>query len=239
MYKDLKVLAVIPARGGSKGIPQKNIKPLLGKPLISWSISAAQASGYIDRTIVSTDSEEIAEVSRRWGAEVPFLRPEALGRDETPDLPVFIHCLSHLAEQQGYQPDLIVHLRPTGPLRTAQEIDEAIELLVSHPEADSVRSVQQPSKPPFKMWRPRGDYIVPFAAIDGIKDSHTMPRQLLPVTYETTADIGVCRRETLLAKGSIIGDLVLPYFLRRPTVDIDQEIDFAIAELLLGKHQPA
>jgi N-acylneuraminate cytidylyltransferase len=239
MYKDFKVLAVIPARGGSKGIPKKNIKPILGKPLLAWSISAAQASRYIDRTIVSTDSEEIAEVARRWGAEAPFLRPPQFARDDTPDLPVFAHCLAWLEEQEGYEPDLIAHLRPTGPLRTGREIDEAIELLVSHPEADSVRSVQQPSKPPFKMWRPQGDYIVPFAALGGIKDSHTMPRQLLPVVYETTADIGVCRTKTILEKKSVIGDVVLPYLLKRPTADIDQEIDFEIAEFLLGKRQSA
>lgn len=235
MYKNLKVLALIPARGGSKGIPRKNISPLLGKPLLSYSIAAAQSSRYIDRTIVSTDSEEIAEVARSCGAEVPFLRPEEFARDETPDLPVFTHCLFWLAEQEGYQPDLIVHLRPTGPLRTGPEIDEAIELLVSHPEADSIRSVEEPSKPPFKMWQANGKFLKPFAQVAGMRDSHTMPRQLLPKVYQTTADIGVMRLSTVKEKNSVIGENVLPYHLNRPTVDIDRPIDFEFAEVLLRK----
>ncbi|MDZ4260333.1 MAG: acylneuraminate cytidylyltransferase family protein, partial [Candidatus Sungbacteria bacterium] len=217
MYKGNNVLAVIPARGGSKGIPKKNIKMLAGKPLIVWSIEVAKASQYIDRTIISTDSEEIAEVSRTAGAEVPFLRPAEFAQDLTPDTPVFEHCLQWLKEKEHFVPELIVHLRPTGPMRTAQEIDKAIELLVLHPEADSVRSVEEPDKPPFKMWSPEGEYIRPFAEVSGMKDFHTMPRQMLPKVFQTTADIGIMRLSTVLEKKSVIGDTVLPYYLNRPT----------------------
>lgn len=235
MYNDLKVLALIPARGGSKGVPKKNIRLLAGKPLIAHSIDAARASQYIDRIIVSTDDTEIAEAARAHGAEVPFVRPAELAQDLTPDTPVFEHCLAWLKEHEGYEPHLIVHLRPTGPLRTSQEIDESIELLASHPEADSVRSVEEPPKPPFKMWQPEGNYIKPFAAVAGLKDFHTMPRQMLPKVYQTTADIGVLWTRTVIEKNSVIGDYVLPFFLKRPTVDIDHEIDFDFAELLMKK----
>ena len=235
MYKNFKILALIPARGGSKGIPKKNIKLLAGKPLIVYSIESAQQSNYIDRVIVSTDSEEIAEVARSTNAEVPFLRPAEISQDLTPDTPVFEHCLQWLKEKENFIPDIIVHLRPTGPLRTSQEIDEAIEMLVADPSADSIRSIEEPPKPPFKMWEPKGNYIKPFAELHGMKDFHTMPRQALPKVYQTTADIGIMRLSTVIEKKSVIGDHVLPYYLKRPTVDIDHTIDFDIAELLLKK----
>ena len=233
MYNNFKVLALIPARGGSKGIPKKNIKLLAGKPLIVWSIDAAKKSRFIDRVIVSTDSQEIADVAKNAGAEVPFMRPTEISQDLTPDTPVFEHALAWLKEHDNFVPESIVHLRPTGPLRTAAEIDEAIEMLANDPDADSIRSVEEPPKPPFKMWEPEGKYIKPFAEIHGMKDFHTMPRQLLPRVYQTTADIGIMRLATVTEKKSVIGDCVIPYVLKRPTVDIDHLIDFEIAGLLL------
>lgn len=233
----MEILAVIPARGGSKSILRKNIKLLAGKPLIAWSIEAAKQSRLLTRVIVSTDDEEIAAVAKQYGAEAPFLRPVELAGDETPDTPVFEHCVAWLQEHEGYRPDIIVHLRPTGPLRTAQEIDGAISLLLRHSEADSVRSVEEPEKPPFKMWKPEGEYMVPFAPLAGMRDAHTAPRQLLPKVYQTTADIGVFWTRTLRDKKSIIGERVLPFVLARPTVDIDREVDFAVAELFLRMRQ--
>lgn len=238
MINNKQVLALIPARAGSKGVPNKNIRPLLGKPLIVYSIGAAKASKYIDRVIVSTDGEKIAKIAKRAGAEVPFLRPVELAQDNTPDAPVFEHCIKWLKEHENYTADIIVHLRPTGPLRTAKEIDEAVELLEKYPSADSVRSVEEPPKPPYKMWRPGDIFMKPFITLTGVKDAHTAPRQSLPKIYQTTADIGVFRLKTLLNKKSIIGDKVLPYMLRRPTVDIDSLFDFKIAEQALrsAKH---
>jgi CMP-N-acetylneuraminic acid synthetase len=239
MIENKKVLALALARGGSKGIPGKNIKLLAGKPLIRWVIDAAKVSQYVDRVILSTDYETIAEVGRQCGAEVPFVRPAEIAEDSTPDTPVFEHALAWLKENEGYEPDIIVHLRPTAPLLISKEIDEAIELLERHPEADSVRSIEIPPKPPFKMWRLEGEYMVPFIKeVKGdngeiIKDAHTAPRQKLPKVYQTVADIGIMRRETVTEKGSVIGDIVLPYLLKRPTTDIDIPIDFEIAELLL------
>lgn len=235
MINSKKVLAVIPARGGSKGVPGKNIKLLLGKPLIVYSIESAFASKLIDRIIVSTDSGEIAKIAGQNSAEVPFLRPAELARDNTPDAPVFEHCIKWLKEKEGYAPDIIVHLRPTGPIRTGEEIDEAIKLLESHPEADSVRSVEEAPKSPYKMWKPDGLYIKPFVELKGIKDFHTAPRQSLPKVYQTTADIGVFYLRTLKNKKSVIGEKVLPYVLGRATIDIDNYFDFRIAELLIGE----
>ena len=232
---DKKIISIIPARGGSKGVLGKNIKDLCGKPLIAWSIEASLGSKLIERTIVSTDNEEIAEVAKKFGAEVPFLRPKEIAEDLTPDTPVFEHAINWLKENENYVPEIIVHLRPTGPLRTPNEIDEAIELLISNPEADSVRSVEEPDKPPFKMWQSDGKFLKPFASVAGMKDFHTMPRQLLPKVFQTTADIGVMRLSTVLEKKSVIGDSVLPYFLKRPTVDIDKPIDFDFAEVLFKK----
>lgn len=233
MINNKQVLAVVPARGGSKGVPGKNIRLLLGKPLIAYSIESALASKFIDRIVVSTDSEEIARIARQASAEVPFLRPAELARDNTPDAPVFEHCIAWLKESEGYVPDIIVHLRPTGPLRTGEEIDEAVTFLESHPEADSVRSVEESTKSPYKMWKPDDLYITPFMELRGVKDFHTAPRQSLPKVYQTTADIGVFYLRTLRDNGSVIGAKVLPYVLRRPTVDIDTYFDFRIAELLM------
>jgi len=134
------ILALIPARGGSKGVPRKNIKPFCGKPLIAWTIEEAKKSAHITRIVVSTDDEEIAQVAKEYGADVPFMRPREIARDDTPDLPVFMHALRTLA-QERYEPRLVVHLRATGPLRVASDIDRGIALMLAHPEADSVRAV--------------------------------------------------------------------------------------------------
>lgn len=239
MINDKKVMALALARGGSKGVPGKNIKDLAGKPLIGWVIDAAKNSKYVDRVILSTDYEDIAKVGKEYGAEVPFMRPKEIAEDSTPDTPVFEHALRWLKENEGYEPKIIVHLRPTGPMLTSDEIDEAIELLEKHPDADSVRSIQEPPKPPFKMWTIEGDHMEPFIkevkGEDGkiIKDAHTAPRQKLPEVFQTTADVGIMRLETVTEKNSVIGDTVLPYLLKRPTADIDIPVDFKIAEILM------
>jgi len=226
--------AIIPARGGSKGLPGKNIRLLAGKPLIAYSIDSAKGSRYIDRIIVSTDNHEIAEMAKSFGAEVPFLRPAELAEDLTPDAPVVGHCLAWLKEHENYVPEMVVYLRPTGPLRRADEIDEAIRALEDHPEADSIRSMVEPDASPYKMWKPEGDYVRPF--VDNFyahKDFHTSARQLLPKVYRSTPDIHVFRVARFFNMQSTIGDVVLPYYLNRPTIDIDHPIDLAMAEYLL------
>ncbi|MDO9301125.1 MAG: acylneuraminate cytidylyltransferase family protein, partial [Anaerolineales bacterium] len=138
-----EVLVLIPARGGSKGIPRKNIRLFAGYPLIAWSIAAAKQSELVTRIIVSTDDEEIAAVAHEWGAETPFLRPAEFAQDKTTDLPVFEHALKWLdAERlEGYRPDVIVQLRPTSPIRPRTMVDDAIRILLEHADADWVRGV--------------------------------------------------------------------------------------------------
>jgi CMP-N-acetylneuraminic acid synthetase len=135
----MPLLTLIPARGGSKSIPRKNLKPLGGHPLIAWSIAAALQAECKPRVIVSTDDEEIATVAREYGAEVPFMRPAELAQDRTLDLPVFQHALGWLEEKEGYLPGIVIQLRPTSPFRPAGMIDEAVRILRAHPEATSVR----------------------------------------------------------------------------------------------------
>src|SRR5215472_8005549 len=124
-----EILAMIPARGGSQGIPGKNLRPLAGRPLIAWSIAAAQQSRLVSRILVSTDDEEIAAVARAYGAEVPFIRPADLALNDTRDLPVFQHAIDWLERNEGYVPDVVVQLRPTSPLRPPGLLDEAVERL--------------------------------------------------------------------------------------------------------------
>jgi len=137
----VEVLALIPARGGSKGIPRKNIKDLGGHPLIAYSIAAGLSSKLVTRTIVTTDDEEIAQKAKEYGAEVPFLRPEEYAQDDTRDLPVFQHVLSWLKEHEDYQPEVVVQLRPTSPFRSPTLVDETIKILLNNPQVNSVRGV--------------------------------------------------------------------------------------------------
>src|SRR5512140_1055395 len=131
-----EVLAIIPARGGSKGIPRKNIRDFAGYPLIAYSIAAGLQAKSVTRVIVSTDDQEIAAVARQCGAETPFLRPAEFAQDTSTDLPLFQHALAWLAEHEGYHPDVVVQLRPTSPIRPPTLVDEAVRLLLDHPEAD-------------------------------------------------------------------------------------------------------
>ncbi|HNK64164.1 MAG TPA: acylneuraminate cytidylyltransferase family protein, partial [Anaerolineales bacterium] len=151
------VLAIIPARGGSKGIPRKNIRNFAGYPLLAWSIAAAKRSELVTRIIVSTDDEEIAAVAREWGAETPFLRPAELAQDKSTDLPLFEHALHWLHENENYHPEIIVQLRPTSPIRPQSIVDDAIRILLKHAEADCVRGVVPAGQNPFKMWRFQDD----------------------------------------------------------------------------------
>jgi len=182
MVDRLEVLAVIPARGGSRGIPRKNIREFAGAPLIAYSIAAGLRSNMVTRTIVSTDDEEIAAVARQYGAETPFLRPAELALEYTTDYPVFDHALHWLAEHENYHPEIVVQLRPTSPVRPLTLVDDAIRKLVDHPGADSVRGVVEAGENPYKMWRvdPASGEMKPLIGVDGIREAYNAPRQILP-----------------------------------------------------------
>ena len=224
------VCAIIPARGGSKGIPRKNIVPIAGKPLLAYSIEHARDSMCVERTIVSTDDEEIAEVAVKWGAEVPFLRPGELSGDEVFDLPVFEHALQWLKDNEGYEPDVVVHLRPTSPLRLRGQIDEAVNLLVATPAADSVRSVSIPSQHPYRMFTLADDGFLKNLLETGYKEPYLLRRQDLPPVYWYNCVIDVTRPKTIFVKQSMTGDRILPYIMDASlVVDIDSPDDLVVA----------
>jgi N-acylneuraminate cytidylyltransferase len=233
---DLEVLALIPARGGSKSIPRKNIRPFAGHPLIACSIAAALAAETVDRVIVSTDDEEIAEISRRYGAETPFLRPGECSQDNTPDLPVFQHALRWLQQHEGYHPDIVLQLRPTSPLRRVRHIDEAIYQLVAHPEGDAVRAVIVPFQNPFKMWRIAADgFMQPLGEALGVAhEPYNQPRQALPEVYWQTGYVDAAWTDTILTKNSMTGERILPLVMEPSEwIDIDSPDDWRRAERLL------
>ncbi len=236
-----EVLAIIPARGGSKGIPRKNIRPFAGFPLISYSIAAGLQAATVTRVIVSTDDEEIAEVARQFGAEVPFMRPPDLAGDRTLDLPVFQHALQWLAENENYHPEVVVHLRPTTPVRPPDLVDRSVRLLLAHPEADSVRGITPAYENPFKMWLMEDPQkpIRPLAPVAGIPESYNAPRQVLPVAYQHTGLIDVMRPRTLLELNSMSGNTILPViFDPIYSADLDTPADWARAETALLRGGP-
>ena len=235
-YAPGEVVALIPARGGSKGIPRKNIKDFAGAPLIAWSIAAAKAAEGVTRVIVSTDDPEIAEVAKAWGAEVPFMRPADLALDETPDLPVFLHALDYLADSSGHLPEFMVQLRPTSPIRPKGLVDEALALLAAEPQADSVRGVVPSGQNPYKMWRvdPASGQMKPLMKLDGQPEPFNAPRQSLPATYWQTGHIDAIRTRCIVEKSSLSGDFILPLFIDpRYTVDIDSPADWPKYEALV------
>jgi N-acylneuraminate cytidylyltransferase len=230
-----ETLALIPARGGSKGIPRKNIRNFAGYPLIAWSIAAAKQSASVTRIILSTDDEEIASVAREYSAETPFLRPAELAQDQTTDLPVFEHALHWLEEKEGYQPDLVIQLRPTSPIRPRDCVDSAVQILLEHEDADCVRGVVPAGQNPHKMWRFTGkdQPMTPLLQVDGIAEPYNAPRQILPPVYWQTGHIDVIRASTILQKRSLTGDVIYPLVIDpRYTVDIDNLSDWGKYEAL-------
>jgi len=232
-----EVLALIPARGGSKGIPRKNIRDFAGYPLIAWSIAAAKQSKRVTRVIVSTDDEEIASVAREFGAEAPFLRPSKFAEDNTTDLPVFEHALKWLEENEGYKPDIVVQLRPTSPIRPRDLVDDAIRMLLDHAEADSVRGVVPAGQNPHKMWRISGESgpMKNLLDVPGMEEPYNAPRQILSPIYWQTGHIDAIRTETIIKGGSMSGGVIYPIIIDpRYTVDIDNLQDWARYEHLVS-----
>jgi YrbI family 3-deoxy-D-manno-octulosonate 8-phosphate phosphatase len=234
---NMEILAIIPARGGSKSIPRKNIRPLAGHPLIAYSIAAALGSQSVTRTIVSTDDEEIAAVARQYGAETPFLRPAEFAQDQTTDFPVFQHALQYLSEHEGYFPEMVIQLRPTSPIRPPDCVDAAVKILREHPEADSVRGVVPAGQNPFKMWRfTEAGQMVPLLSVPGIAEPYNAPRQALPAAYWQTGHIDAFWSKTVYEHGSLSGKVIFPLLLDpRYTIDIDTLKDWKRAEDLISQ----
>lgn len=227
----MKILAIIPARSGSKSIPHKNIRALVGKPLMAYSIDHARNSKRINRVIVSTDSKYYSEIARSFGAETPFLRPEEISKDESNDLELFVHALQWLKKNENYVPDICVQLRPTHPVRKVEDIDAMIDFLISRPDADCVRAVvKNETYTPYKMWFLKEDNELKSVMNNtGINEHYNQPRQKLPATYFQNASVDVIRTSTILQKNSLTGDKILGYVMHEE-FDIDNEEDLERAQ---------
>ncbi len=229
----VEVLALIPARGGSKGLPGKNIKSLGGYSLIGYSIAAALNAKLVSRTVITTDDPEIADKAREYGAEVPFLRPAEFAQDDSLDLPVFQHALNWLSDHESYSPDIVVQLRPTSPFRHPELIDEAIQILIDNPGATSVRGVVPSKENPFKMWMIEPDgKMIPLLETE-FEEPFNMPRQELPSSYWQTGHIDVMSAETII-NGSMSGQEIYSYIIDPLfSVDLDNLQDWRRAEMRL------
>lgn len=233
MYEDNKILCVIPARGGSKGLPGKNIKSLLGKPLIAYTIEQAQRSKYIDKVIVSTDDRKIAGISLRCGAEVPFIRPDRLALDKTGTIDVLLHAMDWMESKENFVFDILVLLHATTPLRLPKDIDCCIETLFKE-KADNVFSVSEAHRNPyFNMVeldkRKRAKLV---------KKGNFAARQSAPRVFDMNASIYVWRKNILKRrKSSFLRNTSIYIMPKERSVDIDDQFDFLIAQTLLNKNR--
>ena len=225
MYKKKNVLAVIPARSESKGIKNKNIKILNGKPLIYYTIKYAKKCNFIDHIIVSTDSTKYAAISKKFGAEIPFIRNKKLAKDNVKDYPVMYDALKKSEEIYKKKFDLVILLRPTSPFRENNLIEKSLKLLTKNKLATSVRAVQVSSSHPYRHWvyEKNKKFITGF--VNKINEPYNLVRQMLPKLFFQTGDIELIKRSTLI-KGSVSGNKVLPIFMKKKIIDIDTLDDF-------------
>lgn len=234
--KPVSVLGVIPARGGSKSIPRKNIASVAGRPLIYYSIRSAGQSRLLDAFIVSTDDEEIAAVARSYGADVPFLRPKEFARDESTDIEFMRHALEWLQANRGWEPEILVNLRPTGPLRSGEDIDQVIQLMLNT-GCDSVRTVSRPRSNPFKMWRvdlssARLEPLLPTEHYETL--GIDVPRQLLPQNIYSSNGLVDASRTKFIGQGKIWGPDIRGIITDpRKSIDIDEPEDLELAGRML------
>jgi len=229
MYKKHTILGLIPARGGSKGIPEKNIRKLAGKPLIAWTIEAARKSRYLDRVIVNTDSPKIAACARAYGAKTPFMRPKNLAQDSSRMIDVILHTLSWCRAHNTI-PDIIALLQPTSPLRTAEDIDRAIRLLCQK-GTQAVISVCKAEYPPYWTNTLPADRRMNTFIDPRIKNAN---RQELPEFYRINGAIYFAFSEYLLANKGFVGKKTFAYIMPQSrSIDIDSEIDCVTAASLL------
>jgi N-acylneuraminate cytidylyltransferase len=232
----LEVLALVPARGGSKSIPRKNLRDLAGKPMIVHSIEHAKSACTITRVIVTTDDLEIAAGACKAGAEVPFIRPAELAQDLSTDYEFVRHALEWLRDNESYVPDLVVQLRPTTPVRDVRLIDRAVEAIAARPDADSLRAVVAACFTPYKMWHLASDgFITPILSLEGVEEPWNKPRQILPAAYQQDGFIDIVRPASIFEQSSITGRKILPFFIDRESIDIDHEHELVEASAYLMK----
>jgi CMP-N,N'-diacetyllegionaminic acid synthase len=228
-----EILAIIPARGGSKGIPRKNTKDLSGMPLLGYTAIGALESKHISRAIISTDDVEISAVAQYFGLEVPFLRPDFLAKDNSPSLPVFQFTLSELERRESYTPDYVVVLQPTSPFRNSTHIDEAIEQYLNS-DADSLVSIMKipHNMSPFSAMQKDDDgYLHYLTDLNELNNQ----RQNKPIYFARNgAAIYITTPTNILANNSLFGKKIVGYEMSKlDSIDIDDEEDWTLAEALL------
>jgi CMP-N,N'-diacetyllegionaminic acid synthase len=228
----VNILGLIPARGGSRSIPRKNIVPLAGRPLLAYTCDAALQSKRLTRTILSTDDEAIAGVGKACGVELPFRRPADLARDETPMIEVIRHALDWIMEHERYLADIVVILQPTSPLRRAEHIDAAVDLLLETGADTVVSVVEVPHQfNPVSLMRIKEGRLIPF-----LDQPMILRRQDKPRAYARNGPAVLVVRRELVSGGRLYGDMVLPLQMDpAASVDIDDADDLALAEFYLGR----
>jgi CMP-N,N'-diacetyllegionaminic acid synthase len=231
----MKIIAVIPARSGSKGLPNKNIKKLAGKPLIAYSISAGIKSKLIDRVIVSTDSDEYASISKDYGAEVPFIRPNKYSGDKSTDYDFVKHLLDWLADNDGNTPDYIIHLRPTTPLRDPSILDSAIEKFMSNEQASSLRSAHEMPETAYKQFELEGKYFKTICTGYFKLDDANNSRQSFPKTYTPNGYVDILKTSQILKNHLLHGNRVMGY-VTDYTIEVDTLDDFEFLEWQANKN---
>lgn len=232
----MNVLCTICARGGSKGVPNKNIRELLGKPLIAYSIEQALDSEVIDRVVISTDSEQIAAMGKKYGAEVPFKRPSSLAEDASPKLPVIKHAVRYYIEKLNYKPDYVIDMDPTSPLRIKEDIEKCMELIMNDPDCDSIITGYRSNKNPyFNMVEIDAEG---FARLSKNPREHVATRQEAPPVFAMNASIYAWKTPVLLNQSDVFSGKVT--FVEMPeerSIDIDTEIDFKLVEMIMLERQ--
>jgi len=231
MKNKLNILGVITARGGSKGIPGKNIKMLGGKPLIAYTVEVAKKSNLITDLIISTDDEKIADIAKQYGVEVPFMRPKELAEDNTPHLPVMQHAISFMEDKLGIVFDYVVILQPTSPFRTIEDIDETLQKLISQDADSAVSLVEIESREhPIKAKKVEGDEVLPYC----MEEKEGTRRQDLPVAYKRSSAVYAMRRDLVIKDNKIFGDNIVGHIVpKERSIDIDEPFDWLKAEYML------
>lgn len=228
-------MAIIPARGGSKGVPKKNIKILGGFPLIAYSIIAARLADQIERTVVSTDSQEIADIALFFGAEVPFMRPAEISGDKSTDLELFQHAISWFEENENYLPEFMVHIRPTTPLRVPSEIDKAISYIKERPDATALRSAHELPEPPHKMFQINDNgFFDGFFPDDPRPEYYNLPRQVFAKAYHPNGYVDIIKTDFVKRRGLLHGSSMLA-FTTDVAVEVDKPEEFDYLEYQLEK----
>jgi CMP-N,N'-diacetyllegionaminic acid synthase len=241
----VEVLALVGLRSGSLGLIDKNVRILAGHPMAAWILSAARRSECVTRLVVSTDSPRYAAVARRYGAEIPVLRPPELATSEAPDSLFILHMLDHLEAAEGYRPDVVLRLVATSPLQTPEDIDAVVDALLADPDADSAMVVAEARQHPMKTMRTEGDAAGRLRLVSyqgaGQNAGRIEPsaRQSYPVAY-VRANAIATRLETLRRTGTLTGDTVAAVVIdSERAVDIDGLADFVFAEMLLARLNPS